>query len=281
MITRLTQPSVKGRRSIRTGSLPATQPGVARATAAALPQVTRPHSAPVSSAMRRPAASISSSRLTKCCDAATIAARTCGSIRLPLWAVRTLAQLMNGRTPSARYGSTLRNVTLPSSISVGSLGRAFRQVSAPSRRKARIVTRKASTVVVISSSPCVVRTAELNRRAPIRCRPSEPRPGGDAVPKTNPQPRCGAVVDLRTCGLASALAAELRSRCAQPGAVRLLFCAISADFHLAPATLLVLGRIEEQPATMVAGALLDARHVALHQQRQGGEGERPEERLAD
>src|SRR5260370_850897 len=168
MITRLTQPSVKGRRSIRTGSLPATQPAVARATAAALPQVTMPHPAPVSSA---------------------------------------------------------------------------------------------------------------NRRAPIRCRPSEPRPGSDAVPKTNPQPRCGAVVDLRTCGLASALAAELRSRCAQPGAVRLLFCAISADFHLAPATLLILGRIEEQPATMVAGALLDARHVALHQQRQGGEGYRPKDPL--
>ena len=31
-----------------------------------------------------------------------IAARTCGSIRLPPCIVRTLQQLMNGRTPSAR-----------------------------------------------------------------------------------------------------------------------------------------------------------------------------------
>src|SRR5260370_29586447 len=61
--------------------------------------------------------------------------------------------------------------------------------------------------------------------------------------------------------------------------MRLLFGAIAADLHLAPASLLVLGRIEEEPAAMVAGALLDARHVALHQQRQGREGDRPKDRL--
>src|SRR5215472_5822936 len=65
MMTRLIMPSVNGRRSILTGSLPATQAAVPSATAAALPQVTMPHSAPVSSASRLPAASISSSRLTK------------------------------------------------------------------------------------------------------------------------------------------------------------------------------------------------------------------------
>ena len=53
MITRFAQPSVNGRRSIFTGSLPATQAAVASVSAAALPQVTMPHSAPVSSAMRR------------------------------------------------------------------------------------------------------------------------------------------------------------------------------------------------------------------------------------
>src|SRR5882724_408954 len=107
MITRLTIPSVNGRRNILTGSLPATQAAVPSATAAALPQVTRPHSAPVSSARRFPAASISSSRLTKWRDASATAARTCGSIRLPPCIVRTLQQLMNGRTPRARYGLAL------------------------------------------------------------------------------------------------------------------------------------------------------------------------------
>src|SRR5882724_5176734 len=107
MMTRLTIPSVKGRRSILTGSLPATQAAVPSATAAALPQVTMPHPAPVNSAMRLPAASISSSRLTNCREAASIAARTCGSIRLPPCIVRTLQQLMNGRTPRARYGLAL------------------------------------------------------------------------------------------------------------------------------------------------------------------------------
>src|SRR5205085_11950241 len=42
--------------------------------------------------------------LTKWREAASTAARTCGSIRLPPCIVRTLQQLMNGRTPSARYG---------------------------------------------------------------------------------------------------------------------------------------------------------------------------------
>src|SRR5215472_9226022 len=107
MMTRLTMPSVNGRRSILTGSFPATQAAVPSATAAALPQVTSPHSAPVSSAMRRPAASISSSRLTNQRDASVTAWRTCGSIRLPPCIVRTLQQLMNGRTPRARYGLVL------------------------------------------------------------------------------------------------------------------------------------------------------------------------------
>src|ERR1700730_8424527 len=107
MMTRLTMPSVKGSRSIFAGSLPATQAAVPSATAAALPQVTMPHSAPFNPARRRPAASISSSRLTNWREAASIAARTCGSIRLPPCIVRTLQQLMNGRTPSARYGFVL------------------------------------------------------------------------------------------------------------------------------------------------------------------------------
>src|SRR5215469_9591900 len=107
MMTRLTIPSVNGSRSILTGSLPATHAAVPSATAAALPQVTRPHSAPVSSAIRRPAASISSSRLTNQRDASVTAACTCGSIRLPPCIVRTLQQFMNGRTPRARYGLVL------------------------------------------------------------------------------------------------------------------------------------------------------------------------------
>src|SRR6476646_743210 len=109
-MTRLTMPSVKGRRSILTGSLPATQAAVPSATAAALPQVTMPHSAPVSSARRLPAASISSSRLTNWRDAASTAARTRGNIRLPPCMVRTLQQLMTGRTPRARYGLALLSV---------------------------------------------------------------------------------------------------------------------------------------------------------------------------
>ena len=102
MTTRLTMPSVNGSRSIFSGSLPATQAAVPSATAAALPQVTIPDSAPVSSARRRPAAAISSSRLTNQREASAIASRTCGNIRLPPCIVRTLQQLMNGRTPRAR-----------------------------------------------------------------------------------------------------------------------------------------------------------------------------------
>src|SRR5437016_5129107 len=113
MMTRLTMPSVKGSRTIFTGSLPATQAAVPSATAAALPQVTMPHSAPVNSAMRFPAASISSSKLTNWREAASTAARTCGSIRLPPCIVRTLQQLMNGRTPSARYGLVLAVMSPP------------------------------------------------------------------------------------------------------------------------------------------------------------------------
>src|SRR5208282_6281401 len=96
MMTRLTMPLVNGRRSILTGSLPATHAAVPSATAAALPQVTMPHSAPVSSA-----------KLTKWRDASATAARTCGSIKLPPCIVRTLQQLMKGRTPRARYGFVL------------------------------------------------------------------------------------------------------------------------------------------------------------------------------
>src|ERR1700680_2312144 len=107
MRTRLTRASGKRSGSILAGSVPATQAAVPSATAAALPQGTMPHSAPVNSAMRPPAASISSSRLPNCREAASIAARTCGSIRLPPCIVRTLQQLMNGRTPSARYGLAL------------------------------------------------------------------------------------------------------------------------------------------------------------------------------
>src|SRR5690242_16178324 len=82
----------------------------ASATEAALPQVTMPHSAPVSSASRLPAASINSSRLTNWRDAASTAARTRGNIRLPPCMVRTLQQLMKGRTPRARYGWALLSV---------------------------------------------------------------------------------------------------------------------------------------------------------------------------
>src|SRR5690242_4134306 len=95
---------------MRTGSLPAMHAADARATAAALPQVTMPHSAPVSSANRLPAASISSSRLTNWRDAASTAARTRGNIRLPPCMVRTLQQLMKGRTPRAGYGLALLSV---------------------------------------------------------------------------------------------------------------------------------------------------------------------------
>src|SRR5438270_594803 len=93
------------RRTVAPGCL--AQAAVPSATAAALPQVTMPHSAPVNSAIRLLAASISSSRLTNWREAASTAARTCGSIRLPPCIVRTLQQLMNGRTPSARYGLEL------------------------------------------------------------------------------------------------------------------------------------------------------------------------------
>ena len=83
-------------------TLQTTQAVGASVSAAALPQVTMPQGAPVSAAIRRPAPSISSSRLTKARDASATAARTSGSIRLPECAVRTDAQLMNGRTPKVR-----------------------------------------------------------------------------------------------------------------------------------------------------------------------------------
>src|SRR5438445_50724 len=95
MMTRLTMPSVKGSRSIFAGSLPATQAAVPSATAAALPQVTMPHSAPVNSAMRLPAASISSSRLTNCREAASIGLSSGGqdSTTCLAWALARFARV--------------------------------------------------------------------------------------------------------------------------------------------------------------------------------------------
>src|SRR5471032_2296071 len=64
--------------------------------------------------------------------------------------------------------------------------------------------------------------------------------------------------------------------------MRPLLCPVAADFHLAPAALLVLRSVEEQPAATVAAAtLLDARDVALCQQRQGGERDRSENGFND
>ncbi len=58
-----------------------------------------PHSAPVSVASRAPTASVSSSRCTYFCAAASIAARTSGSIVDPLMMVKVPRALMSGRTP--------------------------------------------------------------------------------------------------------------------------------------------------------------------------------------
>src|SRR5215471_18576300 len=47
------------------------------------------------------------------------------------------------------------------------------------------------------------------------------------------------------------------------------FGAVAAYTHLAPAAALVLGGVEEQPATFLACTPLGAQQVLLHQQRQG------------
>src|SRR5258708_288217 len=52
-----------------------------------------------------------------------------------------------------------------------------------------------------------------------------------------------------------------------------LLGAVAADFQLAPAPPLVLGRVEEQPAAMVSRAALDARQV--------GAGEHAQDRKHD
>ena len=78
---------------------PATQAAVASVSPAEQPLVTRPHSAPVSTARRAPTASASSSRCTYFRAAASIAARTSGSIVEPLMMVKVPRALMSGRTP--------------------------------------------------------------------------------------------------------------------------------------------------------------------------------------
>ena len=72
---------------------------VAWVSAAAQPDVTRPHSACVSAARRAPIAAMSSSRCTWCCAAASMAARTSGSMREPLIIVNVPRALISGRTP--------------------------------------------------------------------------------------------------------------------------------------------------------------------------------------
>ncbi len=64
-------------------------------------------------------------------------------------------------------------------------------------------------------------------------------------------------------------------------AVRALLRPVAAHLHLAPAAALVLGDVEEQPAAMLAAALLDARHVGLCKERQRGERDRPENGLGE
>src|SRR5215470_12436305 len=63
--------------------------------------------------------------------------------------------------------------------------------------------------------------------------------------------------------------------------MRLLLCPVAAHLHLAPAAALVLGGVEEEPAAMLAGALLDARQVGLRERRQRREGDGAEDRLDD
>ena len=81
------------------GLPPATQAAVTCFSPAAQPAETIPHSAPVSSASRRPTASASSSSCTLYWQAASMAARTSGSsIDAPMM-VNVPRQLMTGSTP--------------------------------------------------------------------------------------------------------------------------------------------------------------------------------------
>ncbi len=88
-------------RTCRSGLPPATHAAVACDIAAAQPELTMPHSAPVSSARRLPTAAITSSSCTYCWLAALLAARTSGSSIDPPMTVSVPRQLMNGRTPIA------------------------------------------------------------------------------------------------------------------------------------------------------------------------------------
>ena len=81
------------------GLPPVTQATVTCFNPAAHPAETIPHSAPVSSAKRRPTASASSSIWTKYLDAASIAARTSGRSTEPPMMVKVPRQLMTGSTP--------------------------------------------------------------------------------------------------------------------------------------------------------------------------------------
>ena len=84
----------------RSGLPPAMQAAVAWEMAAAQPALTMPHSAPVNSASRLPAAAISSSIWTYCWLASVLAARTSGCSMDPPITVIVPRQLMNGLTPS-------------------------------------------------------------------------------------------------------------------------------------------------------------------------------------
>ena len=78
---------------------PATHAALASVSPAEQPLVTSPHSAPVRTARRAPTASASSSRCTYFFAAASIAARTSGSMVEPLMIVNVPRALMSGRTP--------------------------------------------------------------------------------------------------------------------------------------------------------------------------------------
>ena len=102
MTSSFAKPLRFGMRTCRSGLPPATHAAVACVSAAEHPDVTRPHSAPVSAASRAPIASASSSRCTYCREAASIAARTSGSISEPLMIVNVPRALMSGLTPIDR-----------------------------------------------------------------------------------------------------------------------------------------------------------------------------------
>ena len=89
-------------RTWRSGFPPATQAAVACVRPAEHPDETMPHSAFVNSARRAPIAAISSSRCTCCWAAASMAARTSGSMSEPLMMVNVPRALISGRTPIDR-----------------------------------------------------------------------------------------------------------------------------------------------------------------------------------